>query len=279
MTRNERLVLVMAAVAVIVAVALVPTDPKSRRRADQPSPVEWNSVQDDPAATRQLSWQGIIAHVSGDEGSWIERNLEERFNLDLKPIFFDGNGMSRRRPLMLCGGDIPDIMWNGDPLGVRANLRNGFIMEVPYELILEHAPTYVSFLNRYGKEAWLYTHHNGRNYGLPTFFGNANRPRISAWRMDWLHNVGIERVPEMIDEMHEALRRFRFDDPDGNGLQDTHGWSPYIRHWSLRTLREKLVKPPARRSGAMPPRGGGIGAKVALHACCVMFQLAPVAIR
>ena len=95
---------------------------------------------------------------------------------------------------MLCGGDIPDIMWNGDPLGVRANLRNGFIMEIPYELILEHAPTYVTYLNRYGKEAWLYTHYNGKNYGLPTFFADANRPRISAWRMDWLRHVGIDLV-------------------------------------------------------------------------------------
>ena len=68
---------------------------------------------------------------------------------------------------MLCGGDIPDVMWDGDPLGVRANLRNGFIMELPFEVILEHAPTYVAYLNRFGREAWLYSHYQGKNYGPP----------------------------------------------------------------------------------------------------------------
>ena len=33
--------------------------------------------------------------------------------------------------------------------------------------------------------------------------------------------------------MHEALHRFRHNDPDENGKQDTYGWSPDIWHWSL----------------------------------------------
>ena len=176
---------------------------------------------------------GIIAHLSGKEGSWIERNLEQKFNLNIEPTFLDWNGFRQRRPLMLCGGDIPDVMWDGDPLGVRANLRNGFIMELPFEVILEHAPTYVAYLNRFGREAWLYSHYQGKNYGLPTFSAGANRPRISCWREDWLQNVGIEKVPETVDEMHEALHRFRHNDPDENGKQDTYGWSPDIWHWSL----------------------------------------------
>ncbi|MBT4820530.1 MAG: hypothetical protein HON70_32780 [Lentisphaerae bacterium] len=145
----------------------------------------------------------------------------------------DGNAYSRRRPLMLCGGDIPDIMWSGDPLAVRANLRNGFIMEIPYDVILEHAPTYVAHVNTYGKEAWLYSQYKGRNYGLPTINAGANRPRISCWRLDWLKNVGLDKVPETVGEMHEALYRFRHHDPDGNDEQDTYGWTPFIGHWSL----------------------------------------------
>jgi hypothetical protein len=44
-----------------------------------------------------------------------------------------------------------------------------------------------------------------------------------------------------------------------------------ISHWSLTTLREEPVKPPARREG-------GIGAKVVRHSPYVIFQLAEVAV-
>jgi putative aldouronate transport system substrate-binding protein len=233
MSLREKLFLMAVVLTVIVVAALIPTDPKSRERLTQPSPVDWDAVEDDPERTVALSWQGIISHAAGKPDSWIERNLEERFNLELEPIFMDGNAYAKRRPLMLCGGDIPDVMWSGDPLQVRANLRNGFIMEIPYEVILEHCPTYVKWLNTYGKEAWLYSQYRGKNYGLPTVNAGSNRPRISCWRMDWLRNVGIDRVPETVDEMHEALYRFRHNDPDGNGVQDTYGWSPVIYHWSL----------------------------------------------
>ena len=233
MSLREKLFLIGVVVTVIVVAALIPTNPVSRERLAQPSPVDWDAVRDDPSQTLSLSWQGIIAYSAGKPDSWIEQNLEERFNLELNPIFMDGNAYAKRRPLMLCGGDIPDVMWCGDPLQVRANLRNGFIMEIPYDVILKHCPTYVKWLNTYGKEAWLYAQYKGKNYGLPTVNAGANRPRISSWRMDWLRNVGIDKVPETVDEMHEALYRFRHNDPDGNGKQDTYGWSPIIYHWSL----------------------------------------------
>jgi putative aldouronate transport system substrate-binding protein len=106
-------------------------------------------------------------------------------------------------------------------------------MEVPRDEILKYAPTYVKLLNRYGREAWLYSNYQGHNFGIPTFNEGANRPRIGAWRMDWLHKVGIQQVPQTVGQMHEALYKMRYDDPDGDGKKDTYGWSPTIGHWSL----------------------------------------------
>lgn len=233
MTKGEKYFLIGLALTVILVLALMPTDPKSREMVDKPSPVDWEHVHDDPAQKLTIRWQGTIAYPGGKADSWIERNLEERFNLELDPVFMDANAYERRRPLMLVGGDIPDVMWSGDPLQVRANLRNGFIMEIPYEVILQHAPHYVRLVNTYGKEAWLYTQYQGRNFGLPTVHAEGNRPRIGCWRLDWLKRVGIDKVPETVEEMREALHRFRHNDPDGNGRQDTYGWSPNITHWSL----------------------------------------------
>lgn len=47
-----------------------------------------------------------------------------------------------------------------------------------------------------------------------------------AIRTDWLEQLGLD-MPETIDEFTEILRAFTYDDPDGNGKNDTYGLSMY----------------------------------------------------
>lgn len=42
-------------------------------------------------------------------------------------------------------------------------------------------------------------------------------------RKDWLANVGME-VPTTLDELYEVMKAFTFNDPDGNGQNDTYGF-------------------------------------------------------
>ena len=41
-------------------------------------------------------------------------------------------------------------------------------------------------------------------------------------RKDWLDRLGLE-PPETLEELYEVLHAFTYDDPDGNGVQDTFG--------------------------------------------------------
>ena len=43
-------------------------------------------------------------------------------------------------------------------------------------------------------------------------------------RKDWLDNLGLA-VPTTLDELEDCLYKFTFDDPDGNGVDDTYGWN------------------------------------------------------
>ncbi|HAR65956.1 MAG TPA: hypothetical protein DCR55_07065, partial [Lentisphaeria bacterium] len=104
MTWREQLFLTAVALLVVLVLALIPAGSHGARERGQASPVAWDTVRDDPQATMDLSWMGIIAHLSGKEGSWIERNLEQKFNINIEPTFLDWNGVRQRRPLMLCGG-------------------------------------------------------------------------------------------------------------------------------------------------------------------------------
>lgn len=230
MSKGEVLVVLGVVACVGVGVAMVPTiDIDAVNRSE----IDWDAIAPDADETLAIRWLGIPSYIGARPSNWITCHLEERFNVDLQPIILDWNANDKRKPLMFAAGDIPDVIWEGDPLQVRRNVEQGFVIEVPYEVILEHAPTYVRQLNEFGREAWLYADYAGRNYGLPTFAAAATRPRPGVWRRDWLEAVGIDKIPETVDEMHEALYRFRHDDPDGNGRQDTYGMTPQAQHWSL----------------------------------------------
>jgi putative aldouronate transport system substrate-binding protein len=133
---------------------------------------------------------------------------------------------------MYAGGDVPDVNWDGDPTQVRRNVRQGYVLELPYQTILRYAPTYVRYLNKYGKEAWLYSSVKGHNYGIPTFAASDVFPSAPIWRMDWLRKAGFTKPPETLDEMHRALLYFRNGDPDGDGQKDTYGMCPDV-YWSV----------------------------------------------
>ncbi len=231
MSTKECLFLLGVVLIVGFSIAFVRTAPPEAGRAGVPS-VDWSAVADDADRRLALSWMGPPSHPTAREGTWPERNLEDKFAVKFKPIFQDWNAYRRRRPLMLSGGDLPDVNWDGDPLYVRRNIHHGFVLPIPYEVILKHAPNYVKHLNRYGREAWLYAYYRGQNYGIPTFAASDVFPHVAVWRMDWLRKVGIARPPETLPEIHDALWKFRHEDPDGNGVKDTYGMCPVV-HWSL----------------------------------------------
>ena len=178
-----------------------------------------------------VSWLGPPFYAGAREGLWVERMLEDRFNLELKPIFMDPNGYDRKKPLMIAGGPVPDFIWEANPLGLQKSVQHGFIAEVPLELIHRTMPVYYRELTEEAPIAWLYSIVDGRNYGVPTMSRQGAQPKPGIWRMDWLRRLGIEQPPETLEAFEEALRLISTGDPDGNGINDTYGMSGDISNW------------------------------------------------
>ena len=59
-------------------------------------------------------------------------------------------------------------------------------------------------------------------YGLPQLSAADGTCDLLWIRTDWLDNLGL-KAPTTMDELLEVARAFRYDDPDGNGQDDTWG--------------------------------------------------------
>lgn len=191
------------------------------REEQQVASVDWSKVSDDFNQVLDCRW--LIPQL-GQPGTYIEDLLEKSFNLRIDPYFVHGESFNDARGLRFAGGDIPDI-YNAYPSGFRSDYRHGFSLPVPRSLILEHGPNYVRFINEADPVAWLTTQVDGMNLGLPNIYTGGLLPRPGLWRKDWLENVGITKIPDNLPEYEEALRRLTFDDPDGDGRDNTNGMS------------------------------------------------------
>lgn len=63
---------------------------------------------------------------------------------------------------------------------------------------------------------------DGALYGIPVFC-SPNRMNTHI-RQDWLNNLGLQ-TPKTLEELHDVLYAFTFNDPDGNGQKDTVGYA------------------------------------------------------
>jgi len=63
---------------------------------------------------------------------------------------------------------------------------------------------------------------DGRIYGLPKMGNSYDSMKVMFIREDWLKNLNLQ-IPTTMEELKEVARAFTFDDPDGNGVNDTYG--------------------------------------------------------
>ena len=181
-----------------------------------------------------VTWWGPADYANGaQEGTYGELLIEELINVDIKPTFYDNEAYKSVRPVELAGGNIPDFMYLMDPVDVKQAVEQGFIMEIPFEMIKKYAPTYYEMINEVSPKTWIFSNYEGKNYGVVNTNPGGEAAKLSLWRMDWLEKVGINKVPETLEEMEAAFDAFVNQDPDGNGVDDTYALSGDFKNWHM----------------------------------------------
>lgn len=164
--------------------------------------------------------------------SAVERHLEERFNVDLRPWYDIDSYDAESRQVRLATGDIPDYLGGFNP----AYVDLGIVRELPQELIRAHMPGYMRWADHYlGEEVWRRTMVDGVNYAVPTALSMASTGQVIGFRGDWMRNLGYELEPvpgtdfyagpDSLEAIERLLLAFRNEDPDGNGRKDSYGYA------------------------------------------------------
>ena len=171
--------------------------------------------------TMKMSVVCLQGHTQPD--SQIQKWLEERYNLDIEVIALPGWSDATAKITLLMQDETqrPDIIW-------WWNMENDYAQWVDAGLLVDVAP----YMERYTNMRDYYnsidpgilfyaSDDEGAIYRIP---GDVAEPACETlWiRQDWLDNLKLQ-VPTTLDELENVMRAFTFDDPDGNGKDDTYG--------------------------------------------------------
>ena len=99
------------------------------------------------------------------------------------------------------------------------------IREIPEEYLWEYYPTGMKILSDFlGEDYFKDGKHliDGKLLNVPQTGTTISAKHGLLYRTDWAENLGIE-MPTTIEEFHDMLYQFTYNDPDGNGKDDTYG--------------------------------------------------------
>ena len=156
--------------------------------------------------------------------SEMQKWMEDRYNLDIDIIALPGWSDATSKISLLMGDETqrPDIIW-------WWNMEADYTKWVDAGLLVDISPymkkytNMVDYYNSVDPGVMFYASGDNGNYRIP---GDVAEPACETlWiRKDWLDNLGLA-VPTTLDELEDCLYKFTFDDPDGNGVDDTYGWN------------------------------------------------------
>ena len=181
-----------------------------------------------------IDWLGYNTYGQVDPESIIVKTMEERYNVRFNIWFIDDKEWERAIAVRLASGEMPDYMKIKGHQNIRRLVEQGILTPFTDEM-LTMIPAYTKIMDEVDPNGkWkIRPSVDDKLYGIRKYNITQSYPTILVWRNDWLENVGITKVPETLEEFEQAIYKFTFEDPDGNGIDDTYGLSETVFHTVL----------------------------------------------
>lgn len=179
------------------------------------------------AQTLEILWMGhphVLSEPTPPDDNMTKKLIEQRFNVKITnvPVNISNN---ENVMLFFAEGKTADLI-NVFGEGVMNTLADqGLIRTIPEEWLYTYLPTWMRKMESFfGKE--LVTNqlkYKGKVWGAPGTNYAQTTPYFGIARKDWMDRLGVKEGPKTLEDMFALMRKFTFDDPDGNGKQDTYG--------------------------------------------------------
>lgn len=157
-----------------------------------------------------------------DDNYWT-RNYLDTSNIKLvnEWVVADSEYESKLN-LCIASGDIPDVLCLSSKSQLNALYEAGLLADLTDVYAKYASDNTKAIMSGDGGDALKACEVEGRQYAIPYMNATIYDMSLLWLRQDWLDNLNM-KMPTNMDELVEILYAFTFNDPDGNGINDTYG--------------------------------------------------------
>lgn len=165
----------------------------------------------------------IANSVAINDNTPVEQYLEKKYNVEIKTYGFGANYYDKLAT-MIASKEIPDVMFINDISNWEPLAKQGVLAPIDLKTVEEGAPDHYKHINQKNEKMWNLGKVNGQLYAIPKSTGEEYNT-CAIWNKKWLDAVGVNKIPETLDEFESAFDKIVNNDPDGNGKKDTYAIS------------------------------------------------------
>lgn len=185
---------------------------------------ETTSAADGGPVSIDLWYGAAITEAGPVPSDWVGYEiLKNEHNIDLKLTALPSNETDQDVKIQAAGAanNLPDLF-----MVSRSALENlvkqGLV--APVDEYYAKMPTRTA--QQYDSDSILSSTINGKSYGFASP-GSIIKNEGLLIRKDWLDKLGLD-VPTNTEELMAVAKAFTYNDPDGNGKDDTWGYGAFI---------------------------------------------------
>jgi len=186
---------------------------------------EKSKAKSDELVTINFWYNPAIVEAGSPPDDWFvyERVRNELgINLVLTPLPSSAADRDVKMNAAGAADALPDMMSIRRP--VMINLAKQGLL-APVDEMFEKMPDRTAKM--YNEDSFAYARYNGHIYGFAPSTGDIKKNEGILIRKDWLDKLGLD-IPVTLDDYMKVMKAFTYDDPDGNGKNDTYGYGTFI---------------------------------------------------
>lgn len=170
-------------------------------------------------------WYGAaITEAGPPPADWAALQIiKDKLNIDLELTALPSNESDQDVKIQAAGAanNLPDVFMVRRDAWLRL-VQQGLV--APVDDLYAKMP--IRTAAQYDEASRNFTTVNGKSYGLASP-GSIIKNEGLLIRKDWLDKLGLA-VPKTTDDLAKVLHAFTYNDPDGNGKNDTYGFGAFL---------------------------------------------------